>query len=102
MLQLAACNGAGPASHAGNGLTPAEPEIMQLYNRSCINCHAGGGGGAPRTGDQSAWQQRLAKGMETLLEKTQSGYKRMPPMGMCRDCSQPQFPALIEYMAQSQ
>lgn len=78
---------------------PADPQIATLYNRSCRSCHAGGSGGAPRTGDTAAWEARWAKGADTLLDHTIGGYKGMPPMGMCTDCNESQFRSLIEYMA---
>ena len=38
---------------------------------------------------------------DALLDHTIDGYKAMPPMGMCMDCSEEQFIALIEYMTGS-
>lgn len=99
---LSAC-GNGDAPQASTAtvapVAQAAPEIMALYNRSCISCHRSGAGGAPRTGDTAAWQPRLEQGLDLLLEHTIAGYKGMPPMGMCMDCNEDQFVALIEYMA---
>ncbi|MBE0763098.1 cytochrome c5 family protein, partial [Escherichia coli] len=47
--------------------------------------------GAPLTGDAAAWAPRLAQGIDTLLDHSINGYKGMPPMGMCMQCSEEQF-----------
>ncbi len=99
-LILTACGGGNaPGSTAAKAVADADPDTMALYNRSCISCHRGGAGGAPRTGDVAAWQPRLEQGAEVLLDHTISGFQGMPPMGMCMDCNEDQFLALIEYMA---
>lgn len=97
---LVACGGGNSSAPADQTakLADADPAIMQLYNRSCISCHARGSGGAPRTGDRAAWQPRLEQGMDVLLDHTIGGYKGMPPMGMCMDCTPEQFEKLINYM----
>jgi cytochrome c5 len=76
----------------------AEPD-MEKYNKACAVCHAQGVAGAPMTGDAAAWEPRLAKGMETLLGSVKNGLNAMPPMGMCFDCSDEEYMALIEYMS---
>lgn len=89
----------GDAPRGASSSSPADPQIAQLYNRSCRSCHAGGTAGAPRSGDTAAWQPRVDKGLDTLLDHTINGYRGMPPMGMCMDCDADQFVALIEFMA---
>ncbi len=104
-LGLVACGGsdksgaAGPAVQVKPAQVAVAPEVLEIYNRSCISCHSSGAGGAPRTGDLADWEPRVALGMELLLEHTFAGFKGMPPMGMCMDCNEEQFVALIEYMA---
>lgn len=104
-LALTACgDGAGsgdkpadrPVSSAN--LMPEDPDLAALYRQSCYSCHANGAGGAPRTG-APAWQSRMDKGMDTLLNNTINGYKGMPPLGMCMDCGEEEFEALIRFMA---
>lgn len=74
--------------------------LEDRYNRTCAVCHASGAAGAPRTGDVDAWNKRLEeKGMETLVANAKNGIKAMPPKGMCFDCSDEDFKALIELMA---
>lgn len=83
-------------------LTPKSSELNAIYQRSCVACHANSNTQAPLVGDSKAWQPRLDKGMETLLEHVVSGYAGMPPFGLCMDCSEAEFEQLILFMAQAQ
>jgi cytochrome c5 len=76
-------------------------EAQDLYNKSCIACHASGAAGAPKAGDKAAWAPRLAKGTDTLLKNTKNGINAMPPKGMCMDCTDDEFKALIQFMSAS-
>ncbi|MCB1697958.1 MAG: cytochrome c5 family protein [Pseudomonadales bacterium] len=76
----------------------AQPD-MAKYDKSCKVCHASGAAGAPKTGDAAAWEPRTAKGMEVLLVSVNKGLNAMPPKGMCFDCSDADYTALIEYMS---
>lgn len=81
------------------GLAQADA-LEDRYNRTCAVCHASGAAGAPRTGDTATWDKRLQeKGMDVLVANAKNGIKAMPPKGMCFDCSDEDFKALIEYMA---
>jgi cytochrome c5 len=76
----------------------ADP-VTDKYNKSCAVCHASGAANAPKTGDAAAWEPRMAKGMDVLVQSVQNGLNAMPPKGMCFDCSDEDYKALIEYMA---
>jgi cytochrome c5 len=78
---------------------PADPKLARLYDQTCKACHTNPTGGAPQAGDRKAWQPRLAQGMDVLLQHAVSGYKGMPPLGSCMDCSEKEFRQLIEFMA---
>lgn len=80
-------------------LMPADPELAEIYEYSCYSCHANPQTGAPLSGDVAAWEPRLAKGMDVLLDNTINGFEGMPPLGMCMDCTEDQFVALIEFMS---
>ena len=84
---------------AANAPGPADPNLAKLYNQTCKACHTNPGTGAPQAGDANAWQPRVAQGMPTLLQHAINGYKGMPPMGSCMDCSETDFEALIKFMA---
>lgn len=79
----------------------AEPD-MGKYGRSCAMCHASGAAGAPKTGDAKAWEPRIAKGMDVLMESVKKGLNAMPPTGLCSDCSDEDYRELISYMASSE
>ena len=80
------------------GAAFAEPD-MDKYNKSCAVCHASGAANAPKTGDVAAWEPRMAKGMEVLVQSVHNGLNAMPPKGMCFDCSDEDYAAMIDYMA---
>jgi cytochrome c5 len=81
------------------GVASAEFDAQAKYSQSCTFCHSTGAAGAPKTGDKAAWAPRLEKGMDVLVQNSMNGYKGMPAMGMCNDCTAEQFKALIEYMS---
>lgn len=94
---LAAC---GPqAAPEPPPVEPADPKLARLYAQTCKACHATRAAGAPVAGDHTAWEPRVAQGMPTLLERTVKGYKGMPPLGACMDCTEKEFEALIRFMA---
>lgn len=102
-MALTACGGGTPAPTAPT--TPAAPATaatLKLYGQTCQTCHGVSGTGAPKTGDVKAWSGRLYKGRETLLNNSINGYRSMPPMGGCMQCTEEDFAALIEYMSGSQ
>jgi cytochrome c5 len=41
----------------------------------------------------------MAKGMDVLVQSVNNGLNAMPPKGMCFDCTDDDYKALIEYMA---
>jgi len=87
------------ASLASFAAPVAVAEAPDKYQTSCFACHSTGAAGAPRTGDAEAWAPRLAKGMDELVESVRKGFGAMPPTGLCADCSDEQYRAMIEYMA---
>lgn len=102
-LALAACgDSAEPPPAADVQRVPADAALAQVYSASRKLCHADPASGAPLTGATAAWAPRLAQGMDTLLDHSINGYKGMPPMGMCMQCSEEQFRALIEFMSAAQ
>ena len=79
-----------------------DPFTIELYESSCKICHGEGIGGAPKSFDALAWGERMAKGRQVLLNNAISGYKGMPPLGMCSDCTQEDLQDLIDYMSTEQ
>lgn len=70
-----------------------------IYAKSCAMCHGAGVAGAPKKGDKAAWAPRLKQGEATLLAHIKTGIRAMPPKGMCNDCSDADYKALIKYMS---
>lgn len=91
LLLLTGCDGTG----GGGAAHPGEA----IYNRSCFSCHAGGVGGAPVPGDTQAWEPRVAKGREALVQSVRDGMPPgMPPMGLCMSCTDEDLAAAVDYM----
>jgi cytochrome c5 len=74
--------------------------VEQRYASACATCHAGGMAGAPKRGDAAAWAPRLRQGEAALLQHVKNGIRAMPPKGLCNDCTDAEFRALITYMSQ--
>lgn len=110
IAMLAACGKSSPPGEPANTTVaaaavtaePADPKLAKVFDQTCKACHTHLGTGAPQAGDRKAWEPRLAQGMPTLLQHAISGYKGMPPMGSCMDCSETDFEALIKFMAGAQ
>lgn len=85
-----------PAQATAEGV---DKEIIAIYQRSCISCHLSGAAGAPKSHDAAAWAPKLAKGMDALVASINDGLNAMPPKGLCFDCSDEQYKALVDYMA---
>ena len=91
--------GAVPAGAAAAGDAAAARSGDQVYNTYCVACHSVGVAGAPKTGDTAAWSPRAQKGIDGLLETATNGLNAMPPKGMCFDCTDADYSALITYMS---
>jgi len=77
----------------------AEPQTgEEVYNSVCMACHATGVSNAPKLGDQAAWQERYAKGQETLMNSVINGFNAMPPRGGNPDLSDEELQRAIDYM----
>ena len=89
---------AAAALAMGFAVSTAQAQAPAKYNMFCIACHGTGAAGAPKTGDTAAWEARMAAGMDTMVESTKKGKNAMPPMGLCNDCTDAEFKAIIEFM----
>ncbi len=92
LLALPATAPAAP----GAGGDPAAGQAV--YQQRCRLCHDRGMMGAPRLGDRAAWEDRLAKGEEALLQSVVRGLKGMPPRGGCRSCTDEELADALAYM----
>lgn len=91
---------AAPVAEAAPAAAPAGGAGMAVYNRACLACHMTGAANAPKHGDKAAWEPRIAKGMDALMQSVINGVPgtAMPPRGTCADCSDEDLQAAIEYM----
>jgi len=77
----------------------AAQDPKAVFDRACGVCHNGQLPTAPKKGDKAAWEPRLAKGMDALVQSVTNGLTAMPPKGMCTDCSAEDYKAIIEWMS---
>jgi cytochrome c5 len=90
---------AAPVATETAGAAPAAAAAGEaIYNKACIACHAVGVAGAPKLGDAAAWEPRIAKGIDALLQSAINGLNAMPPRGTCMDCSDDDLRNGIEFM----
>ena len=82
---------------AGGGAQAPE----DIYNSSCMACHATGAAGAPKLGDAAAWSGRLDQGIETLYAHAIDGFNGMPAKGLCMSCSDDDLKAVVDYMVEN-
>ena len=73
-------------------------DVAATYQTSCFACHGSGAAGAPRIGDTAAWEKRLSKGMDVVMENVMNGINTMPAKGLCFHCSYDDLRAIVEYM----
>ncbi len=71
-----------------------------VYDSKCFACHATGAANAPKLGDAAAWQPRIDKGMDALMQSTFNGVPgtAMTPRGTCSDCTDAELRSTVEYM----
>lgn len=75
-----------------------DPAVKAKFDKSCTFCHTSGAAGAPKVGDKAAWQPRMAQGMDKMVLSVKNGKNAMPPKGMCNDCTDADYKALINYL----
>lgn len=74
----------------------------QVYVYRCATCHDRTTQGAPLPDDDVEWGRRIQKGKDVLLKHVVEGYKElMPVKGGCRNCTEGELVAAIDYMLQT-
>ena len=102
-VQTAAVESAAAAAETGTQTaagTNSAGEGEAVYKKACISCHMTGAAGAPKLGDKSAWEPRIGKGIDALVESAMNGVPgtAMVAKGACTSCSDDDIRAAIEYM----
>jgi cytochrome c5 len=80
---------------------PAEADLAAgkaVYDKFCIACHATGAADAPLLGNAAAWQPRIEKGMDVMVQNSITGIGAMPPRGTCFQCSDDELRAAVQFM----
>ena len=70
----------------------------QVVKAQCAKCHEPGTGGAPRIGDNAAWNPRMKQGVETLVRSAIRGHAGMPPRGGQANLSDTELRSAVMYM----
>jgi cytochrome c5 len=52
-----------------------------VFTAVCTSCHSAGVLGAPKIGDKTAWEPRVAQTLKVLLNHAQNGIRAMPARG---------------------
>ena len=97
----AAAAAPAPAPAAAAGPAPSAEVLAKgekIYGATCIACHGAGVLGAPKFGDKTAWQPRIAKGKDALYSSALNGFKMMPPRGGNAALKDDEMKAAVDYM----
>ena len=70
----------------------------EVVEAVCAACHATGANGAPKIGDENAWQARASQGLTGLTRHAIEGIRRMPPHGGNPGVSDFEIELAITYM----
>lgn len=79
-------------------------DVEAKFMATCNACHGAAAAAvkAPAAFNAEAWKPRLAKGMDNLLVSVNKGFQDkgvMPAKGLCFDCTDDNYKALITYMS---
>lgn len=76
---------------------------QSIYNKACKMCHGSGMMKAPKTGDKSSWEPRIAKGMDTLYDHAINGFQdvgNMPARGGKKNLTDDEVKSAVDYMVE--
>lgn len=89
-------------SEAAKQSTAATEPGEKAYGKVCFACHTSGVGGAPKLGERSDWESRIAQGDEVLWKHVTDGFTGkagfMPPRGGCGDCTDAELRQALDYI----
>ena len=83
-----------------------DPELqlgLEIWDENCRTCHLPGKQHAPKIGNISQWEPRIANGEDELIRHAIEGYfspsgNEMPPRGGNDDLSDVEVTAAVKYM----
>ncbi len=73
----------------------------ETYDQVCAVCHSSGIAGAPKFGDKTAWQPRIATGMDALYKAALQGLNAMPAKGGRPDLPDADIRAAVDYLVKA-
>jgi cytochrome c5 len=73
----------------------------QVYNQTCMACHASGVANAPKFKDVAAWKPLIAEGQHILSSHALVGVRAMPAKGGANELSVAEFSNAVAYMARN-
>ena len=98
---------AAPVQPAPAAVTPVNDEMAvgeKVYNETCKTCHDAGIAGAPKLGDQAAWTDRIAQGMDVMYKNSIEGFTGttgvMAPKGGNASLTDEEVKAAVMYMVE--
>lgn len=98
---------AAPVQPAPAADAPVKDEMAvgeKVYNETCKTCHDAGIAGAPKLGDQDAWADRIAQGMDVLNKNSIEGFTGktgvMAPKGGNASLTDEEVKAAVVYMVE--
>ncbi len=91
-----------PATDTTTPTSPTVADGEKIYKATCFACHGLGVAGAPKVGDKTAWEARIAKGDDVLHTSAIKGIQGttgvMPPKGGNFSLSDDEVKAAVDYM----
>jgi cytochrome c5 len=76
----------------------AKPNGKEVYDTTCMACHATGAAGAPKFGDKAAWAPRIKTGIDALHASALKGKGAMPAKGGNTALADADVTAAVDYM----
>lgn len=76
----------------------ADRSGKEVVDTVCAACHTTGKDGAPKIGDQAAWAERAAKGLDKLTQNAITGVRNMPAHGGQAALSDLEMTRAVGYM----
>jgi cytochrome c5 len=79
----------------------SDANIESIYNSKCAACHVSGAAGSPVVGNKEQWENRIAKGRDSLIDVALNGSKVNPVMqakGGFSDLTDEEVIGIVDYM----
>jgi cytochrome c5 len=89
-------------SHSGH-VTSGNYDLAlgkSVFTHTCLTCHGNSVLDAPRIGDMTAWQPRLAQGLDVLIDHALNGHGRMPAKGGYSSLTDYEVSSAVAYVYQ--